>query len=332
MAVPTSYAVVLVAKQTLKGTPVTTPCIAHALTGGSIITLELENSTAETTSGSRFKSIGWRESATPGVELEALAQPKSLGMYLLGILGAETKSGENAPYRHTFTPGAGQPYLTVAGKFIDPTTPEELNVSDVRLSELELSWDGNEPLAMKASGTGCAITPYNATIGDITNDETTSDSHFSPVAGTFKFSGSGEAASAVVTAGSVKIASDVEAVHVSGELLPVDAYPKVLTVEFGLTLVIDDFNSWRKILTTTDTGTTLEEDPVSGAVELLFKNPAVATDDLTIKSTGVRWAADLPDFSPGGDTAVLELSGEAIAAAAADVITVELNNSVSSTY
>jgi len=328
MAKQTSYAVAYVAKQTQLGTPVTTPDYAHCLTGGKVINLAIEDAVGESTSGSRTKHLAWRERATPGFAFEAVPTPGSIGLYLLAALGAESKSGSTPPYTHTFTPGSSLPYLTVSGAFLDSVSPEKLAVSDVRITELELSWEGNAPVKMSVGGTGCAITPGSATIGTPVHDESAALDCFSPLGGTFKFAGQGTSgADAKVTGGRMRLDLGTEAVFASGSILPVDVPPKILTAEFSVTLVIDDYKAWRTVVTRSDSGTTVSAAAVTGTLDVTFANPVgTGGETLNVKSVGVKWTGDLPDVSPAGETAVLELSGEAVATTAANVVTVVLSN------
>lgn len=313
-------------KQVAKGTPNAAPAYQHGVVGGPIVKVEASQSEDEQTSASRQQTSVYRDSVVPGVDFSVRAHKASIGAYLMAVYGAETVTGA-ADKTHVFSVGDTIPYHTFAAK---RGGSELSKVTDVRIGELGLSWEGTKPLEAAVSGLGCDIvptfTPWVAGLLDETNLET----FFVPVGGTFKVKGSGAVpALAVVTGGSIKIANGIEALIASAALTPADLTIKRVAFECSLKLVVDDFTLWRQVLTGADAGTTIT--PVQyGSFELVFKENLNGTPahQLKLEAARVAFKCDLPDVEPGGGPVELELSGIPVSTTADAAVKPTLVNAV----
>ena len=318
--------IVYAAKQTAKGTPAATAAFAHAVTGGKILNVPRDYDALGATTAMRVAIGDSAKAVVPAVDLETYAYPKALGLWLLALLGTDTVTG-SGPYQHAFSLAGSPPYLTVWQSRLSGA--EKQSISDVRLTDLSLSWDGVDPVKVKLTGAGLTPVLTGATPGTPTNDETGSVSVFVPVGGSFKVDAVGAAPAVVVaSAGSVEFSSAAQAITQSSSLLPADIVPSVIDGKVALTMFADDFSTWREAITGTPSGTSLATLIGSfGALELNFIE-AAGTATLKIALNRIRITdADIPDVDPGAGPLQFDLAGSIYAAAASD-IQITLSNSI----
>jgi hypothetical protein len=321
------YAKVYLAKQLARGTPASTPTFAHAVTGGAVITAEEEVAQLEASTTVRMRIGAWRQRIEPRVDLECYPTPKAVGLWLLAALGGYTVQG-SGPYTHTFTPSPlGLPYLTVWDERL-PAGAERAKATDVRVTNLELSWDGTSPARLKVDGVALGLQLTGVTVGTPTHDETVVTDLFGPLGGEFRLDPVGSSpVTASVTQGSLKVTTGAEALYVADSVTPADAPAKLCEVELSLTLVPDDFAEWRELLKgagSGDVGSALGY----GAASAELVTPSGAS--LAVTLPRCKWAADLPEVAPAGDPVTLEMSAVAYAAASADLPALTLTNDVAS--
>jgi hypothetical protein len=319
MAIQSALATVGVAKQSAKGTAATVATFAHGLTDGAILSVEVDQSLEEHTSGRRSSGDVNRVGVMAGIDFSARAHSKSTGLWAFGALGAIATTGAG-PYTHICTLGDDLPYLstfgTQAGNFY--------RVQDVKVDSLGFSWDANEPLTMAVSGMG-TIASVLASSYTITNDDSAA-SYWRPVGGTFSVDvdgASGTAATSKITSGEVTISNNADTVMVSGTITPDDVIVGRQDVECSFEVVPDDLNLWRTIFAGTSAGTTASSSVLYGTFSCEFVNGA---DTLTIASTRVAFTCDFPDADAAGGTLTLSLAGLAVQNGATSPVTVTLVN------
>src|SRR5688572_17211825 len=100
------------AKQTVKGTAIANPAFQNAFSGGSIGPVRETDRLSETDS-SRDQSSAYI--VTSGVEgsPEVYVRPRTIGWYLLGVLGSNVTTGSMPNFIHTMKPGTTLPYFTL---------------------------------------------------------------------------------------------------------------------------------------------------------------------------------------------------------------------------
>ncbi len=325
MATSNLGAIVYAAKQTAKGSPAATATFAHGLTGGKPIHYEtdVESIGIATSLGTELGALATAD--RPLVAVESLAHAKSVGLWLLAALGSVASAG-TGPYTHTFTRSVSAPYLTVWGSRL--SAAEKQRVSDVRLSELGLEWDGTAPVKLSLAGVGLAAVLESANPGTPTVDESATTNVLTPAGGTFKVDVSGSSpATATVKSGSVKLSGLCEPVYGCDSVQPADVLPKVPECEVSLTLLADDFAAWREALTGLSTGGSRDTHPDEsyGSFELTFATRA-GDDTLKLEAQGVAFACDVPDVDTAAGPVEIEVAGVIYGAVAANWLKATLSN------
>jgi hypothetical protein len=323
MAVQSALALVGAAKQSVKGTAITTATFGHGLTDGAVMTVEVDQSIEEHTSATRSSGDVNRTAITAGVDFTCRAHPKSVGLWTYGALGGIATTG-TGPYTHTITMGSDLPYLTTFGTLAG----NYFRLQDIKVDSLGFSWSGNDPLEVAVSGMGTQLSILASTY-TTTNDESTA-TYFTPVGGTFSVDvdgGSGTAATAKINSGEVTISNNADSVMVSGTIYPDDIVVGRQEVECSFEVTPDDLNLWRTIVTGTSAGTSVSSSVLYGTFSMAFTN---GTNSLTLASTRVAFTCDFPDVDPAGGTITLTLAGLAVGSAGGSPLTATLVNSQAS--
>jgi len=320
MTLQSALATVGVAKQTARGTAITTATYGHGLTDGGVMEVEVDQEMEDHTSGVRASVAINRNSVVPGIDFTTRAHPRSVGMWLLGALGGVVTSG-TGPYTHTFSLASALPYLTTFGTFGGQFS----RVQDVKLDSLGFSWTGNEPLEVSVSGTGTVATVLGAAYTTTTDEAAAT--YMRPCGGTFTVDvdgAGGTAATAKILGGEVTISNNVEAILVSGTITPDDVFEGRQEVECSLDVNPDDLLLWRTIFAGTAAGTTAGQTVVYGTFSCQFTD---GTNTLTLAGTRVAFTCDFPDADPSGGNVTLTLAGMAVSDGTTSPVTAALVNS-----
>ena len=303
-------ALVGIAKQAAKGTPAAHAWYAHALSSGKPITVDISQDADAITAGQRTRAAGIRTGVAPSLgPLTTHAYMRALGLYLLGVYGNVVDAGTSGAYTHTYSTGDTLPYLT-AFSLLDQ---EYQQVSDIKIGNLGLAWDGPGPVALSVDGAGCAV---NAKLGAAWtlpsggNNETGSEAFLIPTGGTFKVAATGDTpATALITGGEITIGNELDAIPTSASLLPGDQGEKMQNFAATLKVVPEDLALWRTILTGSPTGTAPQETPAYGSFEVDFTEHGVGTGTLALRAHKVAFLCDFPDIDPAGGYVELDLAG-----------------------
>jgi hypothetical protein len=307
-----------VAKQTAKGSAAAAATYQIGVTGGNIVGAEVAENDLNVTWSTRLTEGFERTGITPMAEYDAIAMPKTLGLMLYGACGAIATSGASAPYTHTITTSADVPYLSLFGTY----GAEYYKVTDAKVDSLELSWEQTSALKMKPKFVGAGLS-YLAAAYTATNSERPADGILRGQGGTFTFDG----AAATVKSGSITVSNNVEAVFGSADVLPVDVFPGLQTVEFSLTVIPSDMTTWRKRLTGSAAGTSLVSTVYTGAVTI--KHVLDANTDITFTANNAAFATDFPEADPAGGPAEITIEGKVgIPAGGGTAYSFALRNSV----
>ena len=303
-------ALVGIAKQAAKGTPADNAWYAHALTGGKPIAVSVDQGPDEVTSGTRSRTAAIRKGVSPSLgSFTTHAYMRSLGLYLLGVYGSVVDAGIAGAYTHTYSTGDTLPYLTAWG-LLDT---EYQQVSDIKINEFGLSWDGPGPAQMSVAGPGCDVIPYITpawTLPAGSNNENGSQAFLIPTGGTFEISAADDTpATALISGGDIKISNDLEAIPSSATLSPGDQGEKMQAFEATLKVVPDDLDLWRFILTGSATGTAVQETPAYGSFNLEFEEHGVGTGKLVQRAHKVAFMCDFPDVDAGGGHVEIDMAG-----------------------
>lgn len=303
MTVQTLLAWIGLALQAQKGTEAANPTFASGISGGPILTNNIEHEVSPATSGKRFHTAADRVGVANGVEAELPAYEEMIGLILYAAMGAIATTGAEAPYAHAITTGDELPWLTVFRKY--GGDGKLTGVKDVKLGELKLAWDGPKPLEVSIGGVGCDFfIPPTFVPG---TDETGSADYFTPVGGSLKVDVvGGDAAEANIIKGEISVDNGVEGEPISTGVQNAIVSEAVQESEIALTVVPDDLDYFYECLFGAAAGTDVSEVIVIGSFDLTFK---CGTATLQVLGENVPFIIEHPDGEPDGGRAELELAG-----------------------
>lgn len=234
---------------------------------------------------------------------------------------------------HTITPSAVLPYMTAWGSF---GTADFAELTDSKVSSLELSWEEAGKLGVKASI--LSITPqFLASQYTETNLEIISSG------GYFTAGGGGatiEGNAFNLAGGSIKIDTHIFNPVVAATVLPADVVEGKLEISYSLKLLPTDTGLVRETIFGANTAGALSgvsAFPHIGDVKVTFPGPfqtgaAAASSatpySLTFESTKTRFAVDFPESSPDGGPAELTLAGIATLPPTGPSVTASLINGI----
>lgn len=323
MPLQSALAQVGIAKQSSKGTAIANPDYAFGVTDGSILTVDVQQEAEERTSAYLASPGVNRTGVVAGFNFTSRAHAGSVGLLAFAALGTDTF----ATSTHTLTAATSVPYLTMFGK----QGSTIYAVQDCKVDSLEFSWDGNNPLAVAASGMGTTVNYSTATFTPGTDD--TYATYMRPAGGTFSVDvdgASGATAISKIVSGSVSIARNLQEIMVSGAITPNDVFEGRMDVECSFDVVIDDWTQWRAIATGTTSGTSAAPTPLYGTFSCQFTD---GTNTITLAGDRVAFTADVPAADPAGGYLTLSLAGLSVMpAAGGSPLTITLAGGKGSAY
>ena len=303
--VNTSIGMVAVAKQAARGTAATTPTFLHGLTGGRTFQLERNVESADVACGVRAGTDAYVSSIVPGLDFDTYGYADALPLYFYGAMGNIASTGSaQAGYDHVITLGDTLPYLTFWGR----TGSEYTQVSSAKVNELEMSFEGNQPLEFGVTVVGMAATLGLASIpGNIA--PACFDGYFVPTNGTFKVETLGDTpVEAPVMSGSLTLNNNCTYDPMAGQVLPADVAEGKLTTSGSITVKPDDMALYRKMVTGDAAGTAPSAQIVYGSFELNFTHSKNPDYTLKIEAARVPFTAEFPEVDPNGGAAEVEFS------------------------
>lgn len=305
-----------IAKQTAKGTIAENPYFALGLAGGGL-TVSPSQEPDALTSAYLSPAGAYRDKIESGASVETRAYLKSIGLFLLGALGAISTTG-SGPYTHVITLGTALLYLTAFEKKGDDTLHA---IKDCKIDELAISWEENSPLKVSAKLVGGAWS-VAATFTPTVSEMDTTD-YFTPVGGTFKYDVDGSTlATLPILGGSVTIKRSAEAQYFSGAITPGDVFEGACAIDVGLTVMPDDMTLWKNILTGSTSGTSISGTPIYGSYEHTFVS---GTSSLKLAGANTAFLCDMPEADPAGGGAKMELAGVGYRAAGTPITATLIN-------
>lgn len=305
-------------KQTSLASPASSGDYHIGVNSGAIASIEINEEDLPTTWSSRLLEGHDRGTVVPGVAFETQAMPKTIGLLLKAVLGEELVT-PGTPNVHEFRPAVELPYLT----FFATRGTDKYKIGDVRVSDLELSWENTKALVVKVTCLGCTyefVTDYSTI-----TDERPGQAVLKGAGGTFTIDGQ----TATISGGTVKISNNIEAAHGSASALPVDVFPGLQTVDISLSILPTSMALFRKAVTGTTNGVTVSSVPVYGTVDLSWR--VDANQSLALDANNVRFMVDFGDVKAEGGPAELSLEGS-IANLSVDPVVFTLHNTVATAY
>ena len=150
MTIQDRFTQIGLSKQSVKATPIATADYRIGVSSGKTAGLSVDQEQFDISWSSRINEGHDRGTVGPVTDFETLAMAKTIGLLLLAALGSDTVTG-SGPYTHTFKTGNALPYLSI---FTQKDT-ETHRLSDVRIDELEISWDTVKAVKVKVKALGC---------------------------------------------------------------------------------------------------------------------------------------------------------------------------------
>ena len=309
-----------VAKQTALGTIAANPAYAHGMSADSSKVAPSE-ATDPLTSAYLAAQGAYRDSIDTTIDIETRMWQKSVGLYLLAALGADSVTG-SATYIHVITLGSSLPYLSFFGKKGDGTI---IGMRDAKIDEIDIEWTGNGAIAFTVKAI-CGTFSFPATFAPTATDESDTTAYYTPVGGTFKYDlTTNTPVLASVIAGKVVINRNSASVMYSGAIEAGDVQEGGCDISVSLTVLPTDLTLWRKVVTGSTSGTSLLTKPQYGSVELNF---AASPDSLKLAFPNVCFESDMPNADPKGGAEQSELVGTAYRTGATSPVTATLVNTV----
>mgnify|MGYP004653655539 FL=1 len=305
MSINTAIGLVGVAKQASRTTPAAEPTYLHGLIGGSPFGVTREMEVDPVACGVRANSDSYISKIEVSPSFESRAYADAIGLYLLAALGKDVASETGGNTSHAFSMGPALPYLTVWGQV---GTDNFTQASGCKVSELELSFDGNEPLKAKVTLTGIDATMGLESIpGDV--DPSCFGGYFVPTDATFLLDMSGDSpAEAIVSKGSVTLANNVTAKYGAGRVMPSEVSEGKLSVSGSVTLLPDDMTPYRAMVTGSKTGTKPSGKPVYGSFSWTFTHSEDASMTLKVEGHRIPFTAEYISVDPSGGDGEVEFS------------------------
>lgn len=144
-------------------------------------------------------------------------------------------------------------------------------------------------------------------------DETGSESFLVATGGTFQIDTTGSTlASARVISGELTIKNNVAEINPAATIESDDQWEGVQEHSLKLTIVPDNLNEFRKIITGTTAGTSAANFLPTGSISLLFKENGTGTGQLLVTASKVAFSTAFPDADPKGGAVEIELAGIAV--------------------
>lgn len=320
MPIQSSLSRVGVAVQSGKGTAAADPTYAQGVSGGAVVSVDVEQALADVTSGSRMAAHVDRTGVMASQEFTGRAHAAPLGAYLYGALGGVVSTGDS-PYTHEFTVADDLPFLTTFGEY----DGNYYSVEDVRITEFGLSFEAANPVEVNVAGAGTVV-GYPADFSP--SVDATLESYFTAASGTFLLSvDSDTPAGAPIASGEITISTNAEPFMLSGSITPEEVFPGRTEIEVTFDVIPDDLDYWRTIVTGSAAGSSASAVPVYGSFEVEFTNGA---DTLTLSASRVAFTCDFPEADPSGGPATISLAGLVVADDGGDGFVATLVNEVES--
>lgn len=299
-----------IAAEATEGTPVAAPQYVFGAEDGGVIPVVSDEPDDLTSSQNCSSSVFRKEAAADG-DMVVRANLASIGMLLWGTLGDKAVTGASAPYTHVFTNSIVKPSFTLFEIIPDGVGLDVPRADGVKVDELTFEWEGNNPVKVSAKCKGRALSFGASGTASIASEVGVS-TNFIPAGGTFKIDvDSATPVAAKIKGGSITLGNSLTQQFYSGVLTPGAVDPGWHVAECAFTVVPDDIDIVRTVLTGSASGAGIAVAPVYGSFEHVFKSQGGdAGHSLKFEGLKVAYMADLPKAKAGGGAAEVELAGK----------------------
>jgi hypothetical protein len=317
-------------------TAATTPQYKHGLTGGGLINIERSIDQKAVACGLRANAANssYVSEVNLGVDFETNAYADVLGLYAMATLGNVVSTAVtdlDGYYKHVITLGSSIPQLTFWGQLGDTSLATVQKASGCKMDTLSLDFTGNEPITIGVTAAGIAAELFGSW-ADVTSPSCF-DGYFVPTSGTFKLdTNSNTPLDALVTEGSFELSNNINAKRGAGQVVPSMLAEGKLTSNVSVTVTPEDWTLYRKLLTGSETGTTVTPTIVYGSTSWHFTHSQDSNCTLDVEFQNVPFSCDSPEVDPEGDAVDLEFSADDVGIASKDgtPVTITIVNKVAS--
>ena len=301
----TSIGLLGVALQADKATPATEPTFKHGLTGGGLVKPERS---VEQKNGAYVSEVNM------GVDFETLAYADALGLYAYAQLGnivSTPVDGKDGYYKHVITLGSAIPYLTFWGQVGDTSEATVSGASGCKMDTLSVDFEGNAPIDIGVTAAG--IDAQLFTSWDDEAEPSCFDGYFIPTEGEFLIdTNTNTPAAAIVTKGNFELSNSLTPYRSAGRVVPAELSEGKNTSKVAITVMPEDWGLIRKVLTGTDTGTTVTSKIVRGSAKCTFTHSQDPNCTFEILAQNIPWNCQTPEINPEGNAAEVEFSADDI--------------------
>jgi hypothetical protein len=313
------------AKQTVKGTAITAPTFRNAFSGGNIGPVRETDRLSETDS-SRDQSAAYVTTSGVDGSPEVYVRPRTIGYYLMGVLGAVTTTGTMPDYTHVFKPATNLPYYTL-WRNVGGSSGIIERFTDCQFGSGTFSAEAGAPLTAAMGVTG--ITPDRLTT-EPTLPAMDSDAVFNFNNASVALGGGvgTPTATRLIRSFECSIENNLNRQQ-TDDVVPYDITAGQREMSLGFDMLFENLDEYNKFhyggaagvavsanIFTTNAKFTFT---IDANTEISFEFPSIAYEEFPIE----------PD--PGGDPIVVSVRGVAQkATGVTDLVTVTLKNSVAS--
>lgn len=289
-------------------TPCKNPSFVHGLTGGTPFHFERTIDTISVACGTRANSGAYANEINTDPSIETLAYHEVAPLYAYGALGQiETTQVKAGLYKHKITLGTLLPSLTIFGQEgIDNFN----TVQGCKVDELEISFEGSEPLNFGVNLQGChqeflddtpflGLTPACYT------------GYYRPTGGVFRIDTAGDRPEdAIISSGNLTISNDCEKQRSAESIEPKRISMGKNTASVSMEVLVDDITPYRKMVTGKKDGIVAKQDIVYGSYYWEFTHSEHEDWKLIVEGYRVPFAGEMPDVDPEGNSGSIEFTSE----------------------
>lgn len=314
----TSIGLLGVARQKDKATAANAPTFKHGLTGGGLIkperAVEQKNVAcglrANTTNGAYVSEVNL------AVDFETLAYADALGLYMLAAMGnvVTSAAGKSGYYKHVITLGSELPWLTFWGQVGNTAAATVHKAVGCKIDTASLSFEGNAPLDIGITAAGIDATMFGSWADE--TEPSCFDGYFRPTNGVFKFGANTQTpVECTITKGEFELSNSLTSYRGAGRVVAMELAESKLTTNVKNTIIPEDWDAVRKVLTGSENGTEITSDVVYGSALWSFTHSADPNCTLEVEFLNVPWNCETPEVDPEGGAAEIEFSADNIGVA-----------------
>ncbi len=285
---PGSFYSFAIGRQTVKGTPQTTPKFKLRLTGGVVVPDPQILDLPETDSSiQRSKAI--KVGQLVGGAIEGFVRSDEIGFLAYGALGAEGVTGAG-PYVHTATAAAAAPYFTGYSAYASTALVDRY--VDMRIPEFTIRGGAGQALGYTAAFMG--ITATHGETDPVLAASAVEPLVYPHVTVTFD-----SVTTDIVESFSVHSVKSAQAIQGDTGLVPSDIYLGRWAVDGTLRILFESDGIWRDWTTDSPTGTTASQAMETAPLTILASRSASDQVSMTMTAVEIRKVTLVPD--PAGN-------------------------------